>query len=486
MDAKPYCLAIALNTTLMSENFPVNKSPSTNSLLCFGEPKFQETRRKALSQAWGRAGGKAPPPRLSPALSSRTGPFGPPPPAPRSPGQALCSPPPPALQDLGASRRLATAGRTRAERERRRGRRGRPHKGLARRGEPVSYPEPTREAGWGSRRGPAAPSAYPSPPPRLPPPPRPPPPPLPLGQPSPPLSSPPPPPPRPPPAPIPPGRGDTSALPPSPLSPLRPAAAATAANSLRPLPDGGVPESFPLGARGGRAGWPGWAGLEPSLRSRSLSPPRLRQPSPHQNTATQYGGAAAGKHREICGRGPGGGCDEASLHRVAGMLSFPRPTSGARLRSPRPSVSPWLSGAAGVRERRAGARAGWGDERGFPRNRAGEGGPEPRPARAPPPSPLRGSRARGRKRVTGRPGGSAATHGGVPEGEVRRGAGGPAEEASAGPEGPPGLRAGHTPLEPGRAEAAAQPGGTPRGDGARALLDASWKPRSLDRVLEFP
>ena len=87
-------------------------------------------------------------------------------------------------------------------------------------------PQPSGRAGTGgSRRGPAALSAYPSPPPPPlpPPPPRPPPPPpLPLGQPSPP-SPPPPPPPQPPPAPppppIPPGRGDTSALPPSPLSP---------------------------------------------------------------------------------------------------------------------------------------------------------------------------------------------------------------------------------------------------------------------------
>lgn len=47
MDAKLYCLAVALNT-LMSENFPMNKSPSTSSLLCFGEPKFQETSRKVL------------------------------------------------------------------------------------------------------------------------------------------------------------------------------------------------------------------------------------------------------------------------------------------------------------------------------------------------------------------------------------------------------------------------------------------------------
>ncbi|KAM7340832.1 hypothetical protein ACRRTK_001447 [Alexandromys fortis] len=170
------------------------------------------------------------------------------------------------------------------------------------------------------------------------------------------------------------------------------------------------------------------------------------------------------------------------------MLSFPRPTSGARLRSPRPSVSPWLSGAAGVGggDGEPGrARAGETSAASL-RTRAGEGGTEPRPARAPPPSPPRGSRARGRKRVTGRPRGSAATHGDVPEGGVRRGAGGPAAEASAGPAGPPGLRAGHTPLEPGRAEAAAQPGGTARGDGARALRDASWKPRSLDRALEFP
>lgn len=126
--------------------------------------------------------------------------------------------------------------------------------------------------------------------------------------------------------------------------------------------------------------------------------------------------------------------------------------------------------------RRAGARAGWGDERGYPRTRAGEGRAEPRPVRAsPPPSLPRGSCARGRKRVTGRPGGSAATHGAVPEGGVRRGAGGPVAEASAGPAGPLGLRAGHTPLEPGRAEAGQRPGGTARRDGARA---------GAERVLE--
>ncbi|KAM5166776.1 uncharacterized protein ACOB7L_017461 [Callospermophilus lateralis] len=193
------------------------------------------------------------------------------------------------------------------------------------------------EPRWGSRRGRAALSAYPSPPPLPPPPPRPPPPPppLPLGQPSPP-SPPPPPPPRPPPAPppppIPPGRGDTSALPPSPLSPLRSAAAA---NSLRPPPP---PPPPPLVAEGeGRgSGWVAspaaaadqkrWLGgvaaarcsapvarppylplPPPPSRSPALPPPpqlspRLRQPSPNQNTVTQYGGVEAGKHREICGR----------------------------------------------------------------------------------------------------------------------------------------------------------------------------------------
>lgn len=107
--------------------------------------------------------------------------------------------------------------------------------------------------GCGSRRGPAALSAYPSSPPLPPPPPRPPPPPLLLGQPSPPSPRPPPPPrppPAPPPPPIPPGRGDTSALPPSPLSPSdRPPPPPTPSGRRRR-------RSWLRGRGGGRAGSP--------------------------------------------------------------------------------------------------------------------------------------------------------------------------------------------------------------------------------------
>lgn len=223
--------------------------------------------------------------------------------------------------------------------------------------------------------------------------------------------------------------------------------------------------------------------------SRSLSPP-LRQPSANQNTVTQYGGATAGKHREICGRGRGGGCDEASPGRAAAAAvargcsasaSPPPPARSLARRLPARARS-WREGAdrrgparergrgAEARERlgacfclprAAGARRGRGRrrgagcprrgaDRGVARGEEAAGAPVARPVRKRAAGPRGGGLVLGRG-ADSTPRGCGRLRAG-PRGEGSRWARGGGEcRAAAG--------RGHTPLEAGGA-AAASPGGT--------------------------
>lgn len=271
------------------------KTPAPKSSLT--RPRLPKRRfflpRPHLTHAWGRVGGadagRGPPQPLGPSPTRgsprRTIPMKlplPPTRTPRSPGPARCSPPPPDWGTRGASLSASPLGEGKRRREEECELEADAPHGPREAAEPLpdggGCGAMKGEPGWGSRRGPAALSAYPSPPPLPPPPPRPPPPPpLPLGQPSPP-SPPPPPPPRPPPAPppppVPPGRGDTSALPPSPLSPLRSPAAA---NSLRPPP----PPPRLAEGEGRGSGWvaPPAAAADQKRRLGGVAAPRSSAPA---------------------------------------------------------------------------------------------------------------------------------------------------------------------------------------------------------------